>query len=820
MDLIYASRLPGSAGLQHGAGFTGHTSQRRLRTSKSTGSLLQPLARLLRDPTETIGTIIEGLRPESEEELDVELQKENSRKRLLLLRLQSAQSFEEWRASASELDRLEGNDAWKLEDECAEYDVKLVQARLEQLEQARANGDADRMLFLMRTSLTRDLGGMGDLRLYKHSRIGTKALIEGYIEEALDTLESLVNLSGHVGESGLDARHVMEQLLAARQAFGRSALLLSGGGTLGMNHFGVVKSLFEAQLLPRIISGSSAGSIVCAVLCTKTDSEIPAMLQDFCYGDLAVFEREGEEESVLAKAARFLKFGALFDISNLIRVMKDWLGDMTFQEAYNRTRRILNVCVSSASIYELPRLLNYITAPNVLIWSAVAASCSVPLIFSPASLLAKDPRTGEQVPWNPSPQRWVDGSVENDIPMTRLAEMFNVNHFIVSQVNPHVVPFLMKQEDDVATEAQRSTSTLAAGPGWMHTFANLAKGEALHRMHVLAELGIFPNALTKVRSVLGQRYSGDITIFPETHYTDFPNVLKNPSREFMVQAMTNGEKATWPKLSHIRNHCAIELALDDAVQQLRARVAFSPSQVDLRMSAFTRNPSLTRSERGGRIRRPSKGSHKTTRSETVRPRAVPGRESAHRQIRSLLDPPSAVPAVPSLKIPGPSPSDYFSSADSATSSPTPDSDRDIDDSENVLSDSTSESPPSPQPALWPSTRQRILSASQPATPSIASKSFLSSPLTPSSASSLTMTARQPSSPEMKYKKLFHNVKSNTMPTIRSQAGTPESGDQPQLPHKRSGINLQLDISGTRGMVRRRKRSLSTGLRGLFPPGKQ
>lgn len=29
--------------------------------------------------------------------------------------------------------------------------------------------------------------------------------------------------------------------------------------------------------------------------------------------------------------------------------------------------------------------------------------------------------------------KWSDGSVENDLPMTRLSELFNVNHFIVSQ---------------------------------------------------------------------------------------------------------------------------------------------------------------------------------------------------------------------------------------------------------------------------------------------------------------------------------------------------------------------------------------------------
>lgn len=138
-----------------------------------------------------------------------------------------------------------------------------------------------------------------------------------------------------------------------------------------MNHIGVVKSLFDAHLLPRIVSGASAGSIVCAVLCTKTDAEIPSVLEEFCHGDLDVFERQGEETGLLKKAYRFLTTGALFDISNLTRVMRQILGDMTFQEAYNRTRRILNICVSAASMFELPRLLNYVTSPNVVIWSAV-----------------------------------------------------------------------------------------------------------------------------------------------------------------------------------------------------------------------------------------------------------------------------------------------------------------------------------------------------------------------------------------------------------------------------------------------------------------
>lgn len=267
---------------------------------------------------------------------------------------------------------MEGNDIWKAEDESLEYNATLVAARLKQLDDARISCDVKKMLFLIRTALTRGLGGMGDLRLYKHSHIGTKKLIERYIDSAQKTLAALLEVSAKQGEDcPIESRSLVDELLRARQSFGRSALLLSGGGTFGMNHIGVVKSLWQARLLPRIISGASAGSIVCAVLCTKTDAEIPDVLHEFCYGDLAVFEKEGEEDSLMKKAVRFLKYGSLFDITHLMNVMRNLLGDITFQESYNRTRRILNITVSSASVYELPRLLNYVTAPNVMIWSAV-----------------------------------------------------------------------------------------------------------------------------------------------------------------------------------------------------------------------------------------------------------------------------------------------------------------------------------------------------------------------------------------------------------------------------------------------------------------
>jgi TAG lipase/steryl ester hydrolase/phospholipase A2/LPA acyltransferase len=498
-----------------------------------------------------------------------------------------AATLKDWEAAAVELDLLEGNDEWKLDDSSgeSEYRPELIRANLRALDAARTDCDIGAMMYLIRTALSRDVGGMGNTDLYRHSYIGTKALIERYVDSALQTIQSVVDKS--IYQTELDPRELLEGMVYARQSFGRSALLLSGGATFGMAHIGVLKTLYEQQLLPRIISGASAGSIVCAVLCTRKDEEVPSLIRAFPFGDLGVFE--GADESFSDHVRNLLTKGSWSDITNLTRVMRSWLGDVTFQEAYNRTRRICNICVSSASIYDVPRLLNYITAPNVLIWSAVAASCSVPFVFQGHPLLMKHPATGAHEPWIPTPQQFIDGSVDNDLPMTRLAEMFNVNQFIVSQVNPHVVPFLAKDEQIVPGQLHQNAASQDRRE-WLDNLTCMAKEEGLHRMHFLAELGVFPNLLTKLLSVMSQKYSGDINILPEISLTDLPLMLKNPTPDFMLRNCLIGERATWPKLTRIRDRLAIELALDQAVHALRARVVFSKSQVDLRRALGARKP--------------------------------------------------------------------------------------------------------------------------------------------------------------------------------------------------------------------------------------
>ena len=142
----------------------------------------------------------------------------------------------------------------------------------------------------------------------------------------------------------LNAKH--EFFMNIRQSFGRTALLLSGGGTLGLNHLGVIKCLHQAKLLPRIISGASSGSIMAALLCTKTDDEIPEMFDPkmvqlvrgtntcyFSYSRLRkdVFERTDHPETPYMRLHRLLTQGNLYDVEILTEAMHSHFGDLTFQ---------------------------------------------------------------------------------------------------------------------------------------------------------------------------------------------------------------------------------------------------------------------------------------------------------------------------------------------------------------------------------------------------------------------------------------------------------------------------------------------------------
>ena len=93
----------------------------------------------------------------------------------------------------------------------------------------------------------------------------------------------------------------------------------------------------------------------------RTDEELDGVfsLKDVHFD---AFETKG---SIQRKLWRLITRGVLMDIKKLETAIRNNIGDITFQEAYERTKRILNITVSATSDFEMPRLLNYLTAPNV-----------------------------------------------------------------------------------------------------------------------------------------------------------------------------------------------------------------------------------------------------------------------------------------------------------------------------------------------------------------------------------------------------------------------------------------------------------------------
>lgn len=204
--------------------------------------------------------------------------------------------------------------------------------------------------------------------------------------------------------------------------------------------------------------------------------------------------------------------------------------------------------------------------------------------------MSKNPVTRELTEWNETNLRWVDGSLANDVPMLKLSQMFHVNHFIVSQVNPHVIPFVPAGEILLFGERKERDPDYEAG--WFSSLGEFAKQEMMGQMAILSEAGLLPNTLKKAGGIVEQSYYGDINILPKLTQGIFPSVYRNPTAEFMTQSRLSGERATWPKLGRIRNHCAIELALEVAVRTMKERVSTLIPNLDRIMDTHSASLSL------------------------------------------------------------------------------------------------------------------------------------------------------------------------------------------------------------------------------------
>lgn len=542
--------------------------------------------------------------------------------------LKNVETYEEFIRIVTQIDLLTNMDVWRQNFVSKHYDYILINDRKELLRQARLDRDAPFIMSLLRSGLIRNFGGIAQKRLYTKSYLGTKLKIQEYIVEVLDCLKYLNESILDVGENDyiLNGKQLKLNFFQdARQLFGCTALILQGGSLFGLCHLGVVRALFFKGVLPRVIGGSAVGAAVASLVCTLTNDELIPVLVSItdAMGDVDKLNHDVDERygNVIENVVRK---GYSQDILIFLKFVRDTIGDMTFEEAFRKTEKILNIVVHPTHS-AIPSLLNYITAPNAIIWTAIYASIGTGVLSDDIQIYVKN-FNDEIVPIEPEldisflkpqevsySQHYFRGFNRDRAtagpltisPYTRLTELFNVNHFITNLARPYLAPvisndlkhyhtygkiktenngppdytiewLLQKNTPGVKKSVQSSSipKTLPNDTGfnYLKHLKNVMGLEIQHRLEVLNKLGFLPDVLKRLcidekPSTLHLSSSlREITIVPELRYLvrDFGRVFDvGKTKRNIPYWILVGERSVWPLMPLIWARCSIEFALDD-----------------------------------------------------------------------------------------------------------------------------------------------------------------------------------------------------------------------------------------------------------------
>eukprot|EP00591_Stephanopyxis_turris_P007361 CAMPEP_0195507382 /NCGR_PEP_ID=MMETSP0794_2-20130614/844_1 /TAXON_ID=515487 /ORGANISM="Stephanopyxis turris, Strain CCMP 815" /LENGTH=718 /DNA_ID=CAMNT_0040634043 /DNA_START=368 /DNA_END=2524 /DNA_ORIENTATION=+ len=522
-----------------------------------------------------------------------------------------AKSQDEWMDIALKIDALQGNDVWRSQWKSRLYEVERLKGRIDEFVDLIRRRDIFDLMFTLRGGISRNQFSLLHEGLFSKAMAGTKILVETYHNVICTALNFVCDAPVLPGEDPIPTETRLAFFNETRHAYGRTALLLSGGAALAIYHVGVVKTLIENGLMPRVLSGASGGSIVGALVGTRTDEEVlrdlvnlkgtvakghSGMLQ---YDFFRPMEEKGPSGVLGNVKNAFLSFvpsglrkttslfinivtGYTFPTDILKQDTKHFqdccricIGNFTFKEAFDRTGRILNITVSPLNRSDPPRLLNYLTAPHILVWSASVASASPPGVFEPSKLLIKS-ADGSHRYESATGLKFLDGSMEADLPMEQLSEMFNVNHFIVSQANAHAFTFSSIKKSIWTNKfvgVSRGVLRFVKNQlkAWFHNVVTFIGGRRI-APHWETRRDFFIQFFT-------QNYVGrdtDITLNPWSGHKSvlsaWMHLLHNPSRDEFMSWILAGQRETWRCIPRIKSHCAVEMTLDKGVQRLRKKL--------------------------------------------------------------------------------------------------------------------------------------------------------------------------------------------------------------------------------------------------------
>jgi hypothetical protein len=464
-------------------------------------------------------------------------------------RMDKSVTYDEWRGYARMLDEEECLAQWREAPE-KRINLELVMSRVRLLAKKKREESPEELLKAIRGDIHRSTLGITNPSLYPY-RTAAKSSISTYVNLMTHLIRSVA------ANDLLEVPARYRALKDMELAYGRSALMLHGGVALGAYHLGVIKGLHNAKLLPKVIFGNNTGALVAACICCFEDIR-PVL--DGSGVNFDAFAKRGSSGSLKRKWDRLWNEGVLMDVNVVLQFAKDNLGNITFAEAFEKTGYALNinVCrrVGGGSGNVGSWLMNHLTTPNVLVYSAAVASCETALVYGQTPLLARS-ISGNIVLFDPPAMQFCDRVAEfhiNDA-VERLQELFHVKLTIVSECTVGRLPFLsLGHRDDLLSRIG-------------HFFTE----EVWRGLAAFSRLPMFQSRLTATLQNISDRINGDIVIFPVSTVGDLLKLLSNPDQTLLNHCILRGEQQLWGRLPLLKSHIAIEAALYDAIRSIEER---------------------------------------------------------------------------------------------------------------------------------------------------------------------------------------------------------------------------------------------------------
>lgn len=177
-------------------------------------------------------------------------------------------------------------------------------------------------------------------------------------------------------------------------------LVLSGGGVTALGFLGILKLLYEHDLIKEIehFIGTSMGAIISYLLTIG-----------FTHNELLEFSKLFNFSKITEdiKLDNFLCNFGFIDMNNIKIILKNISNvknidnDITFIQHFKKTKKKLSItgtCLSDFKLY----YFNYENTPDMKIFDAILISCCIPLLFQP---IEHDNKC------------WIDGGIINNFPI-------------------------------------------------------------------------------------------------------------------------------------------------------------------------------------------------------------------------------------------------------------------------------------------------------------------------------------------------------------------------------------------------------------------